>query len=366
MKKILVAFALACFVAFPAEAAVQLADGEHARRASVLGEVSVLVLVRDASGKNLFKNARETIAASALGQLAAIGAQAASPEIPQGEQTKSLPASLSPAEAIGLFGADYALALQLAAPVETPRNGTIYARQNVFYTLFDAAGKVADCGRVSKIFDSDAVDDALREIRVRAVAELAVAELEKKIADGKVVLKAMQPDHIAETEIATVVQSVRLPQILENKDGTFVFTGTYKTASLPGVKLKIGGLDYTLSPDGEATEIPLPHRQALSVFATHPGIEPHNGVVRIDHPRRKIVLTLSLAEAARKQWEKDSNEISQITAKEKLNAADVARIRAIERSWENFGITFTIPAPRKIRRNAAISERTSPEPKPEK
>lgn len=353
MKKTLAVIAFACFAAFSAEAAVQLADDARTRDASVQGDVSVLVLVRDASGKNLFRNARENIASAALGQLAATGAQAQSLDFLQDEQVtddtaKTKLAALSPAEAMDLTGADYALVLQLAAPIETPRGGTIYARQNVFYTLFSSSGKAVDSGRASKIFDAPVVDNALREIRVSEVAELAVAELEKKIADGKLILKKTPPAQVAETEIVALVESMRFPQVVENKDGTFAVAETQASVTMPGVTLKIGGIDYTLSADGSPTKITLPLGRPLFVSATHRDIEPLNQTLKIGKDTKKIVLPLTLSKAARERWKKDLNEISDIVAKQKLNAAEVARIHAIAKFWENSGMKISNNTTRKI------------------
>lgn len=354
MKKLLVALAIACFAALPAGAAVRLADGQDRAEASVAENISVIVLVRDASGKNLFRDVRESIASTALGLLAATGAQAQSLDFlktaePAAAGTREARlAALSPAEAMELTGADYALVLQLAAPIETARGGTIYARQNVFYTLFSAEGKAVDSGRISKLFDAPVVDAALRGIRAGEVAELAVAELEKKIAERKVVLKKTPAAQVGETEIVALVESMFFPQVIENKDGTFSVAETQATVSFPGVTLKIGGLDYTLAKDGTPTKIKLPLGRMLFVSASHRDIEPLNRTIKIEKAGEKIVLPLTLSKVARERWMKDLEELSGIVAKQKLNAAEVSRIRAIAKFWENSGMKVSNNTTRKI------------------
>lgn len=358
MKKIIAALALAGLLLIPAEAAVQLAgSNELSRRASVPGDVSVLVLVRDASGKNLFRNVRESVASTALGVLAATGAQTQSletlttrinsfPGKPPAEKV-----SFSPAEAMEITGADYALVLQLAAPVETFRSGTVYARQNVFYTLFSADGKAVASGKVAKIFDAPSVDDALREIRVCSVAEMAVAELEEKIASGKLVLEKMSQNQLGETELVAVVETVRFPQLVENKDGTFSVVEGQGAVSLPGISLKIGGLNYTLAADGSPTTLKLPLCRTLLVSAKHRNTEPLNFIVKLEKSGEQIVLPLKLSKAARERWEKDSAEISAIIASEKIAAADANRIREIVKYWEGSGMKMPV-APKKTSRDA--------------
>lgn len=343
MRKTLAVIAFACFAAFSAEAAVHLADDARARSASVQEDVSVIILVRDISGKKLFRDVRENIASTAIELLAATGAQVQSLDLLHAAQDDETDrqeelAALSPAEAMDLTGADYALVLQLSAPIETPRGGTIYARQNVSYTLFAATGKAIDSGRVSKIFDATTVDNALREIRAGQVVELAVAELEKKIADGKLILRKTPPAQVAETEIVAVVETMSFPQVVENKDGTFSVAETQATVTFPGVTLKISGLDYTLSPDGAPTKIKLPVGRALFVSATHRDIEPLRQTIKLGKSGEKIVLPITLTKAARERWKKDLEEISDIVSEQKITAARAARIRAIAKYWENAGM----------------------------
>lgn len=360
MKNIFAVFALACLFAFPAEAgaAVRLAGADERPGASVPENVSVIVLVRDASGKKLFSGVRENIASTTLGLLAATGAQAHSLDFLKAAESQSAGTreakleSLSPAEAMELTGADYALVLQLAAPIETPRGGTVYARQNVFYTLFSSEGKAVDSGRASKIFDAPIVDAALREIRVSEVAELAVAELEKKIADGKVVLRKTLPTQVGETEIVAVVESMAFPQVVENKDGTFSVSGTQGLVTMPGITLKIGGADYTLAADGSPTKLKLPLGRILFVSATHRDIEPINRIVKLEKPGEKIVLPIALSKAARERWKKDLDEISSIVGKQKITAAEASRLRGITKFWENSGMKISDSTTRTVLRES--------------
>lgn len=356
MKKLIIMLALACFATLPAEAAVRLADSNERAGATVSENVSVIVLVRDASGKNIFASVRENIASSVLGLLAATGAQTQSLDFfktnesnPAGTGENRLKA-LSPAEAMALTGADYALVLQLAAPIETLRDGTVYARQSVFHTLFSSEGKVVDSGGSSKIFDAPSANDSLREIRVCEVAEEVAENLVKKIADGKIVLRKTPPAQLGEAEVVAVVESMTFPQVVENKDGTFSVAETQASVALPGIELKIGGLDYPLATDGSPTKLKLPIGRALFVSATHRDIDPLNRTVKLEKSGEKIVLPITLSKATRERWKKDAAEISDMLGKQKITAAEAERIRAIAKFWENSGMKISDDTTRTISR----------------
>lgn len=355
MKRILAVLAFAGLAVFPAEAAVQYANSaDNASMNAASGDAILIVLVRDASGKKMFASARENVAATALGLLAATGAQTQSLGFLKTAENESAgtreaeSAPLSPAEAMALTGADYALVLQLAAPLETRRGGTIYARQNVFYTLFSFDGKAVDSGRASKIFDAPTVDDALRELRVCEVSELAVAELEKKIATGKVVLKKPEAAEVGEAEFVALVESMAFPQVIENKDGTFSIAEKQASVTFPGIAFKIGGLSYTLAADGAPTKLKLPLGRTLFVSAKHRDIEPIERVIKLEKSGEKIVLPITLSKAARERWKKDLNEISSIVGKQKITAAEASRLRGIAKFWENSGVKISGSVTRKV------------------
>lgn len=313
-------------------------------------EISVLVVVRDASGKNIFRNVRESASASVSGILSAAGITTRSTDFLKGEAPQDVSraaalGALSPAEAADLSGADYALVVQLPAPVETPRGGTIYARQNAFYTLYAVGGTVAASGRVSRIFSAPTVDNALRELRGIETAEIAAAELEQKISSGKIVLKKAPPAQIGEVEIVAVVESMAFPLVVENKDGTFSLAETQSAVTLPGATLKIGGLDYTLLPDGSPTTLKLPIGRALFVRVSHSAIEPLNRTVKISAVGEKIVLPLTLSAKARERWKADAAVVSEIVtrtqATRQLASAEAEKLRGIAKFWENSGMKIS-------------------------
>lgn len=313
-------------------------------------KISVLVVVRDMSGKNSFCNALESASASVSGVLAAAGIATQSTDFLKGETTQdaarvSALAALSPAEAADLSGADYALVIQLPAPVETTRSGTVYSRQNAFYTLYSFDGTVAASGRVSRIFSAPTVDNALRELRGIEAAEVAAAELEEKILSGKIVLKKAPPAQTGEVEIVARVESMTFPLVVENKDGTFSLAETQGSATLPGATLKIGGVDYTLLPGGSPTKLKLPIGRALFVRVSHSTIEPLIRTVKISKAGEKIILPLTLSAKTRERWKADAAVVSEIVTRarstRKLTDAEAERLRGIAKFWENSGMKIS-------------------------
>lgn len=313
-------------------------------------EISVLVVVRDASGKNIFRNVRESVSASVSGILSAAGIAAQSTDFLKGETPQDISradalSALSPAEAADLSGADYALVIQLPAPVETTRGGTVYSRQNAFYTLYAVGGSIAASGRISQIFSAPTVDNALRELRGIEAAETAAAELEQKISSGKIILKKTPPAQIGEVGIVAVVESMTFPLVVENKDGTFSLAETQGSVTLPGAALKIGGIDYTLLPDGSPTKLNLPIGRALFVSVSHSAIEPLNRTVKFSKAGEKIILPLTLSAKTRERWKADAAVVSEIVTRTQtarnLTNAEAEKLRGIAKFWENSGMKIS-------------------------
>lgn len=329
----------------------------------------VLILVRDVSGKNLFGNAEAPMKSSVAAQLAGAGAETATTDFLVGEKTPRLAggdafAGLSPAETALIANADYALVLQVSAPLEYRRAGTIYARQNIAYSLFAGTGEIVDSGRASKIFSAPVFDSAQRETLALDTADALAAELAQKISEKKIVLSKNAAAPTTEAEIVCVLETPAFPQLVRNEDGTYSVGEARGNATLPGVSLKIGGVDHHLNPDGTPTRIALPLNRPIFISAEHSGIVPVRRVVKITRPNERVVLAVSLSDSARERWKKDLEEISSLIGNaeraDKLTDAGVELIRGKAKFWENSGVRFSQALSRevKVEEKSVFSEKS--------
>lgn len=357
--------AAALGVAFPcADAAPEAPRAAAVPAAS--RDVSVLVLVRDASGKALFRDARGNVAAAVAGALALPGLAPIAPDfLENAAGGDAFLSGLSTADAASASGADCVLELRLGAPLETKRGGTVYARQPVFYALYSATGTALASGHVSKIFDAPETNAELRELRVVETAEEAVAELSEKIASGEV--KPVPADAAyGAVEVSCVVEAPAFPLVEEKPDGTFAISDVPARVAVPGVSLKIGGLDYTLSPNGAPTTLKLPLGRALRVSVSHRDLVPETRTVKLA-AGDGLTFALSLTDAAKARWLADLAAMNAVVSAAKdaavargaagtLTAAEAEKLRGIAKFWENSGMKITRSTTRKFSAETKIAE----------
>lgn len=355
-------------VAFPCAGAAPEAPREAASAAipAASRDVSVLVIVRDASGKALFRDARGNVAAAVSGALALPGLVPLSPDFLEASSGgDAFLSALSPADAANAAGADCVLEIRLAAPLETKRGGTVYARQTVFYALYSAAGTSLASGRVSGIFDAPETNAELRGLRAVETAEDAVAELSGKIASGEV--KPVPADSaFGAVEVVCVVEAPAFPLVEKKADGTFAVADVPARIVVPGVSLKIGGLDYALAPNGEPTTLKLPIGRALRVSVSHRDVVPETRTVKLAAGER-LTFSLSLTEAAKKRWLADLAAMNAVVSAAKdaavargvaetLSAAEAEKLRGIAKFWENSGMKIVRSTTRKFSAETKIAE----------
>ena len=357
--------AAALGVAFPcADAAPEAPRAAAVPAAS--RDVSVLVLVRDASGKALFRDARGNVAAAVAGALALPGLAPIAPDfLENAAGGDAFLSGLSTADAASASGADCVLELRLGAPLETKRGGTVYARQPVFYALYSATGTALASGHVSKIFDAPETNAELRELRVVETAEEAVAELSEKIASGEV--KPVPADAAyGAVEVSCVVEAPAFPLVEEKPDGTFAISDVPARVAVPGVSLKIGGLDYALSPNGAPTTLKLPLGRALRVSVSHRDLVPETRTVKLA-AGDGLTFALSLTDAAKARWLADLAAMNAVVSAAKdaavargaagtLTAAEAEKLRGIAKFWENSGMKITRSTTRKFSAETKIAE----------
>ncbi len=339
---------------------------------------SVLVLIRE-PGDEIFASLHSSVAATILAEIAGTGIAPQSMDfLGNNADAKSgdKPQALSPAEAAELSGADYVLVVQIPQPQETSRRGVAYARQNVFYTLFSNAGVVAASGEASEIASVAATPGdtetlwLMRENLLLKTAKKAGIEIAEKIYSGKVKLEKCVAR--ADVDVMCVIEGMSFPMIRDNDDGTFSITDEAATVSLAGANLKIGGIDYPLRADGEATKISLPIGVPLKVSVTHPSIRPLSQTYKIAKRGDSLTIYLTLNDDARKRWKNDLREMAALTEQLKdaksrredaasareISAATAALIRGKAKFWENSGM--------KIVSSANFSKKISQEIKSEK
>lgn len=335
-------------------------------QATAQREISMLVFIRDVAGAF----PRETCGNVAAAVSAAFTLPGITPLTPDFLGTSGNGGisfeKLSPAEIADLAGADYTLEIRLAAPLETARNGTIYARHGAYYALISPTGTALAAGRVSKIFDAPETNGALREIRAVEIAEAAADELAEKIAGGEIALQAAAA-YCGEIEISCALEAPAFPYISENADGTFTISDVPAKISVPGVSLKIGGLGYHLAADGSPTRLKLPLGRALRVSVSHRDIVPETRIVRLT-AGEKITFSLALTPEAKKRWLADFAAMNAIVSEAKnaatarnavavLTAAEAEKLRGIAKFWENSGIKITQTASQNFSREVKITER---------
>lgn len=333
----------------------------------------VLILVKDVSGKNLFGNAEAPMKSGVAAQLACVGLETATTDFLLGEKTAGADAlsGLSPAETASLANADYALVLQISAPLEYSRAGTRFARQNIAYSLFAGTGEIVDSGRASKIFSAPVFGEAQREMLALDTADELAASLAQKISEKKVVLSKAAAAPTTDAEIVCELEAPAFPQLVRNEDGSYSVGEARGKATFSGVALKIGGIDYHLNPDGTPTRIALPLNRPIFISAEHPDIVPVRRVVKITRQNERVVLAASLSDAARERWKKDLKEISSFIAnaeridkltdagiellrekakrEDKLTDAEAELIRGKAKFWENSGVHFSQSVSREVK-----------------
>lgn len=370
LRTVLAACALSCFAGVPADAQETAANPNAAATPSAAEKTSpsVLLLVRGASEAKLPKSAETTLASSVAAQLSAVGVPVRTPDFFAGEESAdrtaddTLFSGLSPADAASLAGADYALILQISPTLEIQRAGTIYARQNVAYSLIAGTGDIVDAGRGAKIFSAPVFGDAQREMLALDATDEIAAALAEKIAEKKIVLSGDAATTV-DAEIVCTLEAMAFPLLKKNADGSYSFAETRGNTTLPGVALKIGGVDVQLNADGSPTRVALPLNRPVLISASHRDILPVRRVVKIAKPGERVVIGVSLSDAARERWKRDSAEISAAVRNAenegKLTNAAVELIRGKAKFWENSGVRFSNSVSReiKVEEKSALSEK---------
>lgn len=370
LRTVLAACALSCFAGVPADAQETAANPNAAAVPSAAEKTSpsVLLLVRGASEAKLPKSAETTLASSVAAQLSAVGVPVRTPDFFAGEESADRAAGaplfsgLSPADAASLAGTDYALILQISPTIEFQRAGTIYARQNVAYSLIAGTGDIVDAGRGAKIFSAPVFGDAQREMLALDATDEIAAALAEKIAEKKIVLSGDAAPTV-DAEIVCTLEAMAFPLLKKNADGSYSFAETRGNTTLPGVALKIGGVDVQLNADGSPTRVALPLNRPVLISASHRDILPVRRVVKIAKPGERVVIGVSLSDAARERWKRDSAEISAAVRNAenegKLTNAAVELIRGKAKFWENSGVRFSNSVSReiKVEEKSALSEK---------
>ncbi len=315
--------------------------------------VSVVVLIRDPEN-GIFEELRPAVAATILAEVANTGITPQSSEFLSTEKRDKDSPALSPAEVAELSGADYVLVVQIPTPQETVRQGVSYVRQTIFYTLFSNAGVVAASGSVSDIASASANGSAsetfslLSESLLLKTAKKAGLDITDKLASGKVKLEKAATR--ADVDVLCVVEEMSFPKIIEDENGEISIASEPMRVSIPGVNLKIGGLDYALRADGNPTKISLPIGVPLNVSVSHPAIIPIERTYKIEKRGDSLTIFLTLNKEAHDRWERDLNEITALIEQLKDNdasretkAADAEMVREKAKSWENSGMVTTEP-----------------------
>lgn len=323
---------------------------------------SVLVLVRDASEEHLFRDALAPIRESVAAQLTAVGVDARSLDFVQSDIAGTDEAAfekLSPAEACTLAGTDYAFVIRLAEPIEFTHEGTDYTRLNASYSLVSGTGKIIDGGRGARIFSARSLSPAHREMLAADTSESLATVLAEKISEKKVRLVRKASVAFVEAEFVCVLEAVTFPQIAENADGTYSLRELRGSAAISGATLRIGGIDYHLSANGEPTRIAVPQNRPFAVSLTHHDLRPERRVLKVASAGEKIVIPVVLSDAARERFADDMLEISEAIKDEAredaLSDATVALIRGKAKFWENSGILFS----QSVSRNITHEEKTA-------
>lgn len=339
---------------------------------------SVLVLVSDLSGKKLFGNAAAPIRESVAAELAALGVNVRSPDFlqnPDGGNEIDF-GTLSPADAATLAGTDFVLTIRLATPIDFTSGGTNYTRQNISYSLVSATGAVIDSGKSAKIFSAREILPAHREMLAADAAEALAGTLAAKISDGKLVLRKPAVPALVDAEFVCVLEDISFPHLVKNADGEFAIRNIRGNASVAGATLRIAGVDYFLSANGEPTRIAVPQGRPFAVRISHKDLRVEKRVVKVGSAGEKIVFALALNDTARERFQSDLKEISaalkreeraeraEARADKKLDAeierervisdATAELIRGKAQFWANSGIHFT----QSVSRNISHEEKT--------
>lgn len=291
----------------------------------------VLVLVKDSSGENLLKNIEKPVIDIVSSRLSELGVKTCSTDFLEGVAAGNLFKSLSPAETLFALGADYALTVRFSKPIEhqSEHDAMALVKQTVTYSLFDSTGTLVDSDRASKIFSAVAVGAAQREQLILNAAEAAAEKLGEKISAGKVSLKSQRADLVStEAEFVCVLEPLTFPRLIENADGTLSAEFVRGNATLDGVSLRIGGIDYRVNADGTPTKISVPMNRPLFVSLSHRDIEPVNRIIKVANIGERVVLDVLLSDAVKKRWQKDLFEITEAlkasARRDKMADAEIA------------------------------------------
>lgn len=275
----------------------------------------VLVLVEDSSVENLLKNIEKPVIVDIVSsRLSELGVKTCSTDFLEGVAAGNLFKSLSPAETIFALGADYVLTVRFSKPIEhqSEHDAMALVKQPVTYSLLDSTGRRVDADRASKIFSAASVSSAQREQLILNAAEAAAEKLGEKISAGKVSLKSQRADLVStEAEFVCVLEPLTFPQLVENDDGTLSAEFVRGNATLDGVSMRIGGIDYRVNADGTPTKISVPMNRPLFVSLSHRDIAPVNRIIKVANIGERVVLDVLLSDAVKKRWQKDLFEITE-------------------------------------------------------
>jgi len=333
----------------------------------------VLVLIKDTSGKNYLKSIEASVRAIVSSKLAENGIATCSTDFLQGAATGQIFEKLSPAETLFALGADYVLTVTFPALIElrSGHDNTLVVKQTATYSLLDAAGRLIDSGRVSKMLSSHSMDSSQRGLLLMNASEALSETLGEKISTGKISLKSQQAAAVSgEAEFVCVLEELSFPRLIENPDGSYSADIVRGNATISGVALNIGGIDYRLNADGSPTKIFVPLGRPLFVSISGRDILPVRKLVKVDDAGTRVAIDVSLTNESKKRWETDIFEITK-TLKEssrrdkltelefaerqkesvrhdKLTDATVDLIREKAKFWENSGFHFSQNVLRKI------------------